>query len=367
VQTKAAPRKGNPLSAPALLRSLPRAVDDRPIWAQLNITWRCNLDCSYCTEYDNTKGDVPYHDLLRRIDKCRELGVLHTDLIGGEPLLHPDLVRLFQEITARGMTSGMTTNGFLLTADKLDQLSEAGLGRLQISVDGLRPTRGTPKSLKTLKGKIELCARRPIWFRVNTVLCDETLDEVEEVARFCFDRGVGVNFSVAHERGRLRRRLNNSRYLEKIRWLRAEKQAGHPVATPYFLLDYYEQTLTGAPPDWTCMGGQKCFYVAPDGGFHYCAHVPAAGDFASITEADLARGAGRKGCESNCGVDCVVHTSLPYSRLGAVVGSELGGRVGAVRDDLLRRLPLLGRAGGRPGGAGTPASAGSVTGVGNGD
>ncbi len=339
----AGPAKGNPLSAPALLRSLPRAWDQRPIWAQLNITWRCNLDCSYCTEYDNDKGDVPYEELIRRIDKCRELGVLHTDLIGGEPLLHPDLVRLFQQIKARGMTSGMTTNGFLLTEDKLDRLLEAGLGRLQISVDRLRPTRGTPKSLKTLKGKIDLCAGRPIWFRVNTVLCDETLDEVEEVAGFCFERGVGVNFSVVHERGRLRRRLNNGRYLEKIRWLRAEKQAGRPVATPFFLLDYYEQTLSGAPPDWTCMAGQKCFYVAPDGGFHYCAHVPPAGDFATVTAADLVLGGAMKGCEANCGVDCVVHTSLPYSSLGAVLTSEIGARVGAVvgsvKDDLLRRLP----------------------------
>ena len=328
------------------MRALPRALDQRPIWAQLNITWRCNLDCSYCTEYDNSKGDVPYAELVRRIDKCHELGVLHTDLIGGEPLLHPDLLRLFQRIKAHGMTSGMTTNGFLLTADKLDRLLDSGLGRLQISVDGLRPTRGTPKSLKTLRGKIDLCAGRPIWFRVNTVLCDETLDEVEEVAHFCFERGVPVNFSIVHERGRLRRRLNNSRYLEKIRWLRSEKQAGRPVATPYFLLDYYEQTLSGAPPKWTCMAGQKCFYVAPDGGFHYCAHVPPAGDFATVTAADLALGGRSKGCESNCGVDCVVHTSLPYSNLRAVLTSEIGARVDAVKDQLLRRLSPLGGGGG---------------------
>jgi MoaA/NifB/PqqE/SkfB family radical SAM enzyme len=324
------------------VRALPRAIDQRPIWAQLNVTWRCNLDCAYCTEYDNTKGDVPYETLVARIEKCRELGVLHTDLIGGEPLLHPELLQLFEQIRARGMTSGMTTNGFLLTPDKLDRLLGAGLGRLQISVDGARPTRGTPKSLKTLKGKIELCAGRPIWFRVNTVLCDETLDSVEEVARFCFDRGVGVNFSVVHERGRLRRRLNNGRYLEKIRWLRAEKQAGRPVATPYFLLDYYEQTLSGAPPRWTCLAGQKCFYVAADGGFHYCAHVPPAGDFAAVTAADLARNGGPKGCESNCGVDCVAHTSLPYSRTASVLVSELGPRVAAFTERARLRLPLLG-------------------------
>jgi len=331
----------NPLSLPVLLRSLPRAVDRRPIWAQLNVTWRCNLDCSYCTEYDNAKGDVPYEDLVARIERCRELGVLHTDLIGGEPLLHPDLVRLFEQIAARGMTSGMTTNGFLLTAEKLDRLLGAGLGRLQISVDRVAPTRETPKSLRTLKGKIELCAGRPIWFRVNTVICDDTLDEVEEVARFCFERNVAVNFSVAHDRGRLRRRLENGRYLEKIRWLRAEKQAGRPVGTPYFLLDYYEQTLSGAPRAWICKAGEKCFYVAPDGAFHYCAHVPPAGDFAQITRDDLARAGGPKGCETNCGVDCVVHTSLPFSNLGEVVSSELGGRLCALRSRAGFALPIV--------------------------
>jgi MoaA/NifB/PqqE/SkfB family radical SAM enzyme len=252
---------------------------------------------------------------------------------------------MFKDIRARGMTSGMTTNGFLLTGEKLDELLDAGLGRLQISVDSARPTRETPKSLKTLQKKIELCAGRPIWFRVNTVICDQTLDEVEEVARFCFELDVGVNFSVVHEQGRLRRRLNNARYLEKIRWLRAQKQAGQPVSTPYFLLDYYERTLAGEPPAWTCLAGQKCFYVAADGGFHFCAHVPAAGDFTSVTLDDLARWGAAKGCERNCGVDCVVHTSLPFSRLGAVISSEVRARVGAVTENVRLRLPLFGDAG----------------------
>ena len=321
---------GNPLSPASLLRALPRAVDDRPLWAQLNITWRCNLDCSYCTEYDNAKDHVPSETVARWIDKCQELGVLHTDLIGGEPLLHPELDQLFRRITAHRMTSGMTTNGFLLTAARLDALIDAGLGRLQISVDRARPAPGTPKSLKTVKSKIDLAVGRPIWFRVNTVLCDDTLDEVEEVARYCFDRNVPVNFSVVHDSGRLRRRLDNARYLDKIAWLRAEKQAGRPVGTPYFLLDYYTETLKGRPPRWSCRAGQKCFYVSPDGQFHFCYHVPGVADFASVTAADLAGWAGPKGCERNCGVDCVVHTSMPFSSTAAVIASEGRGRLGAL-------------------------------------
>jgi MoaA/NifB/PqqE/SkfB family radical SAM enzyme len=331
---------GNPLSPASMLRALPRAFDDRPLWAQLNITSRCNLDCAYCTEYDNTKGHVPYAEVARRIDKCHQLGVLHTDLIGGEPLLHPELVPLLERIVGHGMTTGLTTNGFLLTRARLDQLIGVGLGRLQISVDRARPAPGTPKSLKTVKSKIDLCAGRPIWFRVNTVLCDDTLDEVEEVARYCFERNVPVNFSVAHDRGRLRRRLQNGRYLEKLAWLRAEKQAGRPVATPYFLLDYYVQTLQGRPPSWSCQAGQKCFYVSPEGEFHFCYHVPPVAPLASVTAADLARWAEPKGCERACGVDCVIHTSMPYSSPAAVVASEGWGRLEPIVKDVRRRLPV---------------------------
>jgi MoaA/NifB/PqqE/SkfB family radical SAM enzyme len=317
-----------PLSARAVLRVLPRVVDNRPLWAQINITSRCDLDCAFCTEYDNARGDVPYDDVVRRIDKCHELGVLHTDLIGGEPLLHPDLPRLIGRITGHGMTTGMTTNGLLLTPRKLDELVGAGLGRLQLSVDGAHPSAGTPKSLATLAGKIDLAAQRPsLRFRVNTVICDATLDQVEEVARFCFARGVPVNFSVVHDAGRLRRRLENRRYLEKLRWLRAAKQDGQPVATPYFLIDYYEQTLMGFPPAWVCQAGRKYFYVGPDGRFHFCYHVPAQGRFEEITPADIAGFTGPKGCEANCGVDCVVTTSLPYSNKGGVVAAELRGRL----------------------------------------
>jgi MoaA/NifB/PqqE/SkfB family radical SAM enzyme len=323
----------DPVAPRAILRSLPRAWDDLPIWAQLNITWKCNLDCSYCTEYDNAKEHVPYADLTARIDKIRDLGTLHCDLIGGEPVLHPDLARLMRHVTARGMTTGMTTNGFLLTDAVLRELIDAGLGRIQISVDAARPKPGIPKSLKTLRKKIELVARHDVWFRVNTVVCVETVDEVEEVAGFCFDLGVPVNFSVVHDRGRLVRR-DVPRVLDKVRWLRAQKQAGKPISTPYFLIDYYERALEDRPLAWTCQAGNKTFYVSPEGDFHFCHHVPARRRLLDVTREEMAGYRGRKGCEDDCGVHCVVQTSLPFSNLGGVVKLEARRRVGAL-------LPVL--------------------------
>ena len=334
-------RINDPVSPAILLRSLPRAFDDLPIWAQLNITWKCNLDCAYCSEYDNSRDHVPYDVLVTRIDKIQSLGTLHCDLIGGEPLLHPDLDRLMRYVTDAGMTTGMTTNGFLLTEDRLKRLIDSGMGRIQMSVDGVNPKPGTPKSLKTLRKKIELVARYrdprwhdPIWFRVNTVICDQTVDEVEAVAAFCFELGVAINFSVVHDRGRLTRTASTARFLDRVRWLKAQKEAGRAISTPFYLIDYYERVLTGQGFDWTCQGGNKCFYVSAEGKFQYCYHVPSTRDLMAVTPAELAGNRGKKGCEDNCGVDCVVHTSLPFSNRGEVVATEVKRRAA-------RFLPVL--------------------------
>jgi len=327
-----------PLSLAGYLRAAPRGFDSLPLWAQINVTWKCNLSCAYCTEYDNAKGHVPFADVVARIDKCKDLGVLHTDLIGGEPLLHPDILPLMRHVRNRGMTTGMTTNGFLLTRDKLDELIDTGMGRIQISVDGLHPTPGTPKSLKTLRPKIEMVAQRGLWFYVAAVICDETLDEVQALAEFCFDLGVPVFFSVVHERGRLVPGPSNGRYLEKVRWLREQKRAGRPVSNPYYLLEYYERALTGRPFLWKCQGGHKAFYVSPEGGFHYCFHTGKVADFADVTRADIKRNRHAKGCEAGCGVDCMVRTSLPFSRRYWVVATEVAERVRV----LGRRLGLSG-------------------------
>jgi MoaA/NifB/PqqE/SkfB family radical SAM enzyme len=323
------PNAKTPLSLAGYLRAVPRVFDRLPLWSQINITWQCNLSCGYCTEYDNAKGHVPTADVMARIDKCKEIGVVHTDLIGGEPLLHPDILPLMRHVRKRGMSTGMTTNGFLLTPDRLDQLIDAGMGRIQISVDGLTPTPSTPKSLKTLRSKIEMVAARGLWFYVAAVICEQTLDEVQPLAQFCFDLGVPVFFAVVHERGRIVPDGQSARYLDKVRWLREQKRQGRPVSNPYYLIDYYEHVLSGRPFPWTCQGGHKAFYVSPEGDFHYCYHVAPAGKLDQVTRAQIKGNRAAKGCEAGCGVDCMVRTSLPFSRRWWVIGTELGERVRA--------------------------------------
>src|SRR5208283_4126876 len=75
---------------------------------------------------------------------------------GGEPLLHPDLDRIVAHIRKRGMIAGMITNGYLLTAERIERLNRAGLDHLQISIDNVKPDEVSKKSLKVLDKKLQL-------------------------------------------------------------------------------------------------------------------------------------------------------------------------------------------------------------------
>ena len=104
--------------------------------------------------------------MLRRIDLLADLGTSIISFSGGEPLLHPELDDLIVRIRRRGAIAGMITNGYLLTADRIQQLNRAGLEHMQISIDNVKPDDVSKKSLKVLDKKLQLLAEHAE-FHVN--------------------------------------------------------------------------------------------------------------------------------------------------------------------------------------------------------
>src|SRR5438046_1521288 len=74
----------------SILESGKRLLDRKPLQCSLYVTDRCNLDCAYCTEYDNSRPHPSLDDLKKWIRKIRELGTMRIALVGGEPLVHAD-------------------------------------------------------------------------------------------------------------------------------------------------------------------------------------------------------------------------------------------------------------------------------------
>jgi cyclic pyranopterin phosphate synthase len=114
---------------------------------RLSVTDRCNLRCSYCMPEEDYVW-LPREDILHfgetahLVDVFADLGVDKVRLTGGEPLLRKELYRLVTMLAgnARLKDLALTTNGVLL-AEQAAPLRGAGLGRVTVSLDTLRPER----------------------------------------------------------------------------------------------------------------------------------------------------------------------------------------------------------------------------------
>ncbi len=114
---------------------------------RLSVTDRCNLRCAYCMPEEEyawlPRGDIlTFEEIARLVNVFADLGVDKVRLTGGEPLLRKDLPRLVAMIAAepRIRDLAITTNGILLAAEA-EALRKAGIGRVTVSLDTLRPDR----------------------------------------------------------------------------------------------------------------------------------------------------------------------------------------------------------------------------------
>ena len=114
---------------------------------RLSVTDRCNLRCRYCMPEDEyvwlpRASILTFEEIERVVGVFARLGVHKVRLTGGEPLLRHDLPTLVGLIArdARIDDLAMTTNGLLL-APQAAALAAAGLGRVTVSLDTLRPER----------------------------------------------------------------------------------------------------------------------------------------------------------------------------------------------------------------------------------
>jgi GTP 3',8-cyclase len=112
-------------------------------YLRISVTDRCNFRCQYCMPEDIQFQDkshiLSYEEMLLFAEACLQLGVTKVRVTGGEPLVRRGVVWFVAQLKALGFEEvAMTTNGFLLE-ENLSDLVEAGLDRINISLDTLEP------------------------------------------------------------------------------------------------------------------------------------------------------------------------------------------------------------------------------------
>lgn len=296
------------------MKMLKREFDDKPIACHLYVTDRCNLDCFYCSEYDNTVPHPSLGDLKKWIKKINDLGCIRIGLQGGEPLLHPDIVEVVHFCKSLGLRTSMSTNGFKLNRTLIQELEDAGLDSLQISVDRMTPIPSTRKSLKTIIPKIELLKQSNLRFNVTGVLFRESLDEARQVLDYGISNDIPTHARLVHAGpdGEYAVEPGDKEALESLLNFQIEqKKQGKKIHTTATLFDYQKSLLNGNNFDWTCVAGYKYFYLSARGKFWLCCvnRQPNI-DIMDVTPELLRSYFHKKACQKGCGVYCVVSESL---------------------------------------------------------
>lgn len=171
---------------------------------RVSLTSACNYACTYCVP--NGKRLVAAQDELSAEAMARGVaylieaaGIERLRITGGEPLVSPKLETFMREVSVLGLDDiSLTTNGQLLLR-KLPVLVDAGIARLNVSLDTLDPTafRSIARGgdLATVLDGMTQASAAGIKIKVNMVpLRGQNLDQVLPLLDYCLERGYELRF-----------------------------------------------------------------------------------------------------------------------------------------------------------------------------
>ncbi len=285
---------------------------DHPIVAQIVPIRRCNLACTYCNEFDAVSSPVPLPEMLRRIDLLAALGTTIITVSGGEPMLHPELDEIIWHIRRRGAIATISTNGYLLTPERIQRLNRAGLDYLQISIDNVVPDEASKKSLKVLDRKLGLLAEEAKFaVTVNSVLGSPISNPADAltIAERARELGHTSTVSILHDGGGHLRPLAPDHAAIYERILALEQSL-----FSFAQYDRFQRNIArGLPNDWRCRAGGRFLYVCENGLVHYCSQqrgrpgIPLDQYTRDRLKSEAAR---PKPCAPFCTISCVHQAAM---------------------------------------------------------
>ena len=271
---------------------------------------RCNLSCTYCNEFDDHSKPVPLEQMHRRIDRLAEFGTSVVTISGGEPLLHPELDAVIRRIRSHGILAGLITNGYLLTARRIEELNRAGLEYLQISIDNVQPDDVSKKSLKVLDQKLQLLAEyADFHVNINSVLGSGVRkpDDALTIARRALELGFSSTVGVIHDGDGQLRPLDDHSKSVYYEIMRLTKRAFAHVHS------FQNDLIEGKAHEWRCRSGSRYLYICEDGLVHYCSQqrgFPAIPIEEYTREMLRAEYYTKKFCAPHCTISCVQQVAV---------------------------------------------------------
>ncbi|MBA5639304.1 pyrroloquinoline quinone biosynthesis protein PqqE [Duganella sp. LX20W] len=272
----------------------------KPLWLALELTYRCPLKCSWCSnplDFDDyAERELSTEEWCRVMREARALGALQIGFTGGEPLQRRDLEQLVAYAEQIGLYTNLITSGVGLTDERLLGLKQAGLRQIQLSMQSTDAAM-TDELVGAKAHQLKLDAARRIKEHglpmvLNMPVGRQNIGQVGAMIEYAAELGAEYlelanlqyyNWALIN-RDELMPTLAALREAETVvqQW---REKLGKRMAIYYVIPDYYE----GRPK--ACMNGWGAIHltIAPDGVAMPCQEsrsVPGL-DFVSVREQPL--------------------------------------------------------------------------------
>jgi len=207
-------------------------------YVRLSVTDRCDLRCFYCMpdgfkDFEEPDSWLTFDEIERVIRCFTELGTHRIRITGGEPLVRKDLPELARRLSRleRLEDLSLSTNATQLERHAAD-LAEAGISRINVSLDTLRPDRFKEitkgKFDKVYKGLMAAKATGLNPIKINMVVMkDVNDDEVNDMVDFCIEHDFTLRFIETMPMGDTGR--NASDYFVDLQTVREELEKKHTL------------------------------------------------------------------------------------------------------------------------------------------
>ncbi len=167
-----------------------------PLVILWEVTRRCNLRCIHCLNGSGSVTEELSTEQARHL--VREIAEAKVPFIfwsGGEPLLRPDLLSLAAYAKSLNVADVLLTNGTLLTRDVVRRAKEAGILKVEVSLDSHDEAtydrfRGRDGAFRATLAGIEALVAEGMPCRANAVLTKLNIDQVPEIVRFAQSIGL---------------------------------------------------------------------------------------------------------------------------------------------------------------------------------
>jgi MoaA/NifB/PqqE/SkfB family radical SAM enzyme len=308
------------------IRSRVMPGDFHPITAYLFVEYKCNIDCWYCWSFNNQVKGMTEDVARRSIDWLHDHGCRVLALMGGEPLLRPQVAHKIVYYAARkGFWVYIATNGRLLRPEVTDRLADAGTAVFNFALDAWDEKPGLPKALVPAAKNLEYLMRKQypygymVFFNMN--ICRNNLEDIRLLTEYAREHRLATDYHLnetpmLEQDDHFRHLRENPTYIypsdwravdELIDWLIAKNRAGYQMVNSvarlqemkaFMRMSYSrdlprvgwngdgtgtaDELLAGMPgitrdsehgmhfADWNCRAGQNNVIVRTDGSVGPC-------------------------------------------------------------------------------------------------